>query len=228
MHWNEKQQCFGDSLRTQTLFPWIYTCIRASGFAASRVIDVGCGNGSLVRYLLNREIECVGVDVSEQMLQICRAWSTPGRAKAGQYSTVASLSDSSQCAAFGVATFVFTLQDACKFAHLISVVCSCLTRQSLVLAVVESLDSLHAYRCHTETNRGPVSIGDCTAGCYTQEIEWGDGLRTTTHVREPKAYGTEFLKHGFSINVFDMVDGPTMGCGCHNSPKLTMIVGLRS
>lgn len=39
---------------------------------SQRVLEVGCGNGKNLRYLQNKNITVVGVDVCEELLDICR------------------------------------------------------------------------------------------------------------------------------------------------------------
>jgi len=38
----------------------------------SNVLDAGCGNGKNMIYMNNKNINCIGIDFSQQLLQICR------------------------------------------------------------------------------------------------------------------------------------------------------------
>lgn len=37
----------------------------------SKIIDLGCGNGSLIRFILKKECLCTGVDISQSGIEIC-------------------------------------------------------------------------------------------------------------------------------------------------------------
>lgn len=57
--------CFGD----QQDFPFIDQFLSRMPRDA-RILDAGCGPGSLVRYIKDKEYQCEGIDLSEEMLAV--------------------------------------------------------------------------------------------------------------------------------------------------------------
>ena len=68
-------RAFSDVRVRRSEWSWLCASIDAafSNGAAPRVLDVGCGNGALLEALLPRLRHGVGVDVSERMIEQCRA-----------------------------------------------------------------------------------------------------------------------------------------------------------
>jgi ubiquinone/menaquinone biosynthesis C-methylase UbiE len=224
--WDLKQGDYGDELRAKVLFPWILS--KVGPVTGKRVLDIGCGNGCLLRVLASEGAKCVGIDASGRMIQKANTRNIEGSAR---FVHCGSGDISSDLGSFEVVTFVFTLQDVPDPLEAIRRAASCLVRGGVMLVIHEGYHALWDLKLHTTTKRRWANTRRKHEEERSQLIDWGDGNITTTFVRPDQFYRSALEGAGFSISSEGIVTPHSLDCsdrliaGCLND-RFVGIVGV--
>lgn len=212
--WNKNMKD-GDWFQQNIIYPEILRILNVDG---KRIIDIGCGNGHLSRFLTTRGAQMLGIDNSQQMLDCCKAYNSDI-----QYEHL-DITDNKlpygDC--FDVAIFNNSMQDMEKYEDGLSNAYRLLRKNGQLLIVVKhpcfhSRNKECGWRVTTEngdtftTGHGLTDLEKNKTN-YTADFffiddyfnksehtrEWY-GLKTTSYARTLQDYINSVIQAGFTI-----------------------------
>lgn len=194
--WDSVQGECGDAYRTQIIYPWIFSHL--GPLMGKRVLDLGCGNGSLCRLLANSGATVVGLDVSSEMISHAQRRSSQHHIQyvAGDITIL----DMHFLHVFTDVVSVFSLQDMPNPALACAKVYRRLAPGGVFLIVLEQEYYMRSIGHHATTKRVWTHAPETKSHDAVQLIYWNDGDCTYSFVRPLIYYERCLTKAGFTLH----------------------------
>ena len=195
--WDHLQGNDGDIYRRRLIYPAVVNELRTAG--AKTVLDVGAGNGSLVRLLHTRGIDASGIEVSDRLIGLSHGYGMPS-IRAGSRIWKHDATVLKTFGTFDAVTLIFSQQDIGSLEASFAFAMANLRSSGLIVVVGEDYTRLRENPAdHTLSRRRWVTK---SANEGIQRIEWAgvDGdASIDPHIWSPHSYTASLLANGFTL-----------------------------
>jgi len=177
-----RQGDFGDERKRNFVYPFALELVR--NFSFRKALDVGCGNGSFVRYCAVRGVQLDGLDANPDMIALALERDRSVGVTAHYHIADAAAHDLQEC---DLAVCLFSLQDMREPLHFLKTLAQTARRPFHLIVLGESLKSLVSNTWVHSTKR---RLEDCQGyddAIYISYADWG-GAESTTYCRPDQRY----------------------------------------
>jgi SAM-dependent methyltransferase len=192
--WDQAQGDQGDIVRQRILHPWVAEQVAAAN--PTRVLDIGCGNGCLVRSLAPYASALVGIDASVAMIRAART--RPSAANCEYLVCNLESDDFSRLGTFDCVTALFVLQDVFDLGAVARTIATCLKGSGRLVLILDAYHNMVNGGESRKRTWADPSVRDAL-GFAAQHINWFEGLYSTSYVRPSQTYVDVLSSAGFLV-----------------------------
>jgi SAM-dependent methyltransferase len=194
--WNQLQGEDGDVLRNTALFPWFDEALRS--VSGKKILDIGCGTGTLLKRFSAGGAICTGIDVSAEMISIAAQKVESCRFIVADVSKI----EPTTLGKYDAITSCFSLQDIADLSAACSVLAGALSDCGVVAIVLEDFAYMNDIDGHLTTKRvwdlDRPMFGSDQGNGNRQRIYWDNGVYTFSWCRPIDAYLKELTQVGLT------------------------------
>ncbi len=155
--WDAVQGKFGDPYRNLLIYPYLDSRFEFDG---TRVLDLGCGNGCVSRWIATKGGRVVGVDGSSRLIELANTYWADDQAPLFEVLDLCNLEDAmawssrdERAESFDYVIAVFTLQDLPTLEPVLELIATSISPGGICIVIIENdLASPRSARAET-TNR---------------------------------------------------------------------------